>query len=105
MQEARFSGPGFLFQVQRVAAHGVATSENRAPISTISNKLPKDGRDPSQRSLLTAHSSVAMTAHGPKRRKTMSAPMSAVGELSGLVMRSAGRPARSRGCKSLAMKE
>ena len=40
-----------LFQVQRVATHRVATSENRAHISTMANKLPKGRRDPSQRSL------------------------------------------------------
>jgi hypothetical protein len=34
-----------------MATHSVAMSENRAPISTISDKLPKDRRDPSQRSL------------------------------------------------------
>ena len=45
-----------------------------------------------------------MSPFGPKRRKRMSAPMSVIGVLSGLVLRSAGRPARSRGCKSLAMK-
>jgi hypothetical protein len=52
MQEARFSGPGFLFQVQRVARTGVAPSENRAHISTMAaDKRPTGTHNPNQNSL------------------------------------------------------
>jgi hypothetical protein len=46
-----------------------------------------------------------MTAYSTNATPGMSALMTAFGSKSGLDMRSAGRPARSRGCKSLAMKE
>jgi hypothetical protein len=46
MQEARFNGPGFLFQVQGVAMHGcgdVGKIERIFP-HTMANKLPRQAR-------------------------------------------------------------